>query len=446
MTVSDIHKTVASPLDLIKDVKDAKKVTDFKIPTVKEIYDAVPPHCRVRDPWTSFAYLVRDLTFIYTNHSLSCFLIPLFCGSSWLLSFIAWTIFAFTQGTLMTGVWVIGHECGHGAFSAIPILNDCVGFVTHILLLVPYFSWQYTHAKHHKFTNHLSKGETHVPPTRKQFSSGFTLAQAVSEQMFEAYEVVIHLVFGWPMYLIYNASGGSETWNEEKLIRAKGRVNHFFGRNSQLFPPQERFKVTASGIACLLIMLCLAILSVSYGFLPVMKLYIGPYLVTNGWLVLYTWLHHSHEDCPHYDDDTFTWLRGALSTIDRPFNPLINYLHHEIGSTHVLHHLDHTIPHYHAVEASEAIQKVLGPLYRYDERSIVEAVCGCSRKCHFVEDREGVRFYRSVYDKFNAKSIAAEKKLDDTSVGTTLEVDNKCDAKKIATENKPEESSDKPCT
>ena len=35
------------------------------------------------------------------------------------------------------------------------------------------------------------------------------------------------------------------------------------------------------------------------GFETVMKFYIAPYLVTNGWLVLYTWLHHTHPDVPH---------------------------------------------------------------------------------------------------------------------------------------------------
>ena len=28
---------------------------------------------------------------------------------------------------------------------------------------VPYFSWQRSHAVHHQHTNHIYKGETHVP-------------------------------------------------------------------------------------------------------------------------------------------------------------------------------------------------------------------------------------------------------------------------------------------
>lgn len=68
----------------------------------------------------------------------------------------------------MTGLWVIAHECGHGAFSDSELINDIVGLPLHSFLLVPYFGWKYTHAKHHKYTNHLIHGETHVPATLDQ--------------------------------------------------------------------------------------------------------------------------------------------------------------------------------------------------------------------------------------------------------------------------------------
>ena len=82
-------------------------------------------------------------------------------------------IYSIVMGTVMLGPWVLGHECGHGAFAphkpSVKIagksldMNDLVGFVLHSALLVPYWSWQYSHNKHHKYTNHISLGETHVP-------------------------------------------------------------------------------------------------------------------------------------------------------------------------------------------------------------------------------------------------------------------------------------------
>ena len=48
----------------------------------------------------------------------------------------------------MTGIWVLAHEAGHSAFSPQVWVNDAVGWFFHSLLLVPYFSWKYTHASY----------------------------------------------------------------------------------------------------------------------------------------------------------------------------------------------------------------------------------------------------------------------------------------------------------
>ena len=58
------------------------------------------------------------------------------------------------------------------AFSPSRTLNDVVGYVLHQALLVPYFAWQYSHAKHHRRTNNLVDGESHVPSTREENGVG----------------------------------------------------------------------------------------------------------------------------------------------------------------------------------------------------------------------------------------------------------------------------------
>merc|ERR1719379_1593479 len=74
-----------------------------------------------------------------------------------------WLAYGAVAGTVWTGMWVVAHECGHGAFSDNRFIQDLVGYVLHTALLVPYFSWQHSHAVHHANTNHITKGETHVP-------------------------------------------------------------------------------------------------------------------------------------------------------------------------------------------------------------------------------------------------------------------------------------------
>ena len=99
---------------------------------------------------------------------------------------------------------------------------------------------------------------------------------------------------------------------------------------------------------------------------------VGPYLVVNFWLVLYTWLQHTDVDVPHLDDPHWNPVRGAFLTVDRPYGPVLDFLHHRIGSTHVAHHLCHQIPHYHAKEATEAIKVC-------QERQTQANIRGCRR-------------------------------------------------------------------
>ncbi|MFZ8398872.1 fatty acid desaturase, partial [Staphylococcus aureus] len=56
-------------------------------------------------------------------------------------------MYGFVQGCFLTGIWVIAHECGHHAFSDYQWLDDIVGLILHSSLLVPYFSWKYSHRR-----------------------------------------------------------------------------------------------------------------------------------------------------------------------------------------------------------------------------------------------------------------------------------------------------------
>ncbi|CAK88720.1 unnamed protein product (macronuclear) [Paramecium tetraurelia] len=44
--------------------------------------------------------------------------------------------------------------------------------------------------------------------------------------------------------------------------------------------------------------------------------------------------------------ERWTWLKGALCTIDRNYPLWIDDLHFEIGTTHVVHHVFSELPHY----------------------------------------------------------------------------------------------------
>ena len=94
--------------------------------------------------------------------------------------------------------------------------------------------------------------------------------------------------------------------------------------------------------------------------------YVLPYLGVNCWLVGYTWLQHTDVDVPHFDSNEYTWAKGAFHTIDRPYGPVLDFLHHGIGSTHVTHHVNSAIPHYNAWKVTEHLKSTFPDIYLYD--------------------------------------------------------------------------------
>lgn len=123
-------------------------------------------------------------------------------------------------------------------------------------------------------------------------------------------------------------------------------------------------------------------------------------------IVAITYLQHTDPRLPHYDAKTWSFLRGAASTIDRDFGFIGRHLFHGIIETHVLHHHISTIPFYHADEATEAIKPVMGRHYQADTRDglwgFMRSLYTSNRMCQWVEPLEGVRgeasgvhFYRN---------------------------------------------------
>lgn len=118
----------------------------------------------LRDPIKSFRYIIQDFILIALSICVGLYLKQL----SILLQIILWPILIITQGAFMTGIWVIAHECGHQSFSPYLFLNDFVGCILHTMLLVPYWSWKYTHGAHHSNSNSMNRDTVFVPRTKKR--------------------------------------------------------------------------------------------------------------------------------------------------------------------------------------------------------------------------------------------------------------------------------------
>jgi omega-6 fatty acid desaturase (delta-12 desaturase) len=79
---------------------------------------------------------------------------------AWLLlsvSYLASLLVAVPAAGLLVRLFMIQHDCGHGAFFRHRLANDWVGRVIGVLTLTPYDYWRRTHAVHHATSGNLDR-------------------------------------------------------------------------------------------------------------------------------------------------------------------------------------------------------------------------------------------------------------------------------------------------
>ncbi|KAK0716638.1 delta-12 acyl-CoA desaturase [Apiosordaria backusii] len=379
---------------------------EFEVPdfTIKEIRDAIPKHCFERSNLRSFSYVARDIALLATTFYIWHNYVTPENIPSKAARVVLWGVYTFLQGLFGTGIWVLAHECGHGAFSASKTVCNVTGWFLHSALLVPYYSWQLSHSKHHKATGNMDRDMVFLPRTREQQATRLgKMAHELSELGEETpIATLIHLIgqqlIGWWKYLLTNVTGHN---NHEKHREGRGKgkkngfrggVNHFDPR-SPLYENRDAWAIVMSdiGIACaisILVYLCK-----QFGTSNMFVWYFLPYMWVNHWLVAITFLQHTDPSLPHYTDEEWDFVRGAAATIDREFGFIGRHLLHGIIETHVLHHYVSSIPFYNADEATEAIKPVMGKHYRADVKDgpvgFIKSMWKAARWCQWVEPTEG---------------------------------------------------------
>lgn len=319
-----------------------------KFPTRSELKAVIPEHCFERSASTGFAYIVRDTIILavtqqlFSYAGLSAQLPTTVWGYPvWLLG---WFTYAIVQGGFCGGLWVIGHECGHGAFSPHAWLNDLVGWVLHSAFLVPYFSWQFSHAKHHRRTNDLIEGETHIPELfdDKWCEIRYKAFQVLGYHGFAVADVLAHLLIFFPLYFVGLISLGRKDANGDPV--EPGTWMDHYRPTSRLFPSKMRVKVALSDLGIAIALFVAYQYTHVYGFFSVFMWYGLPTISMNHvFLVAITWMQHTHPSIPHFGESDWTWIKGAIvGTVDRP-DQVIDFFAHNIGSTHVCHHLFHEV-------------------------------------------------------------------------------------------------------
>jgi omega-6 fatty acid desaturase (delta-12 desaturase) len=262
----------------------------FELPTftMKQIHDSIPAHCFKPSTLRSMAYVVRDFFYMSVLAYVAVTYIPLLPNIY--LRGAAWALYTTLQGLVFTGVWILAHECGHGAFSRSKKLNWTMGLIMHSFLLVPFHSWRLSHSQHHKATGNLDRDTAFVPHTRTSWLKG-KFGEKARENMVQFAELaedspivtlwscILHQVLGWPGYLLMNLTG-------QDYDGAKGlRISHFyFGEDSVFYKKNELHLILLSDVGVAAMIGALVWAGQVFGSWYVMILWFVPWLWVNNWL------------------------------------------------------------------------------------------------------------------------------------------------------------------
>ncbi|KZT74047.1 hypothetical protein DAEQUDRAFT_682821 [Daedalea quercina L-15889] len=370
--------------------------------SLSDIRAAIPAHLHVRKTWKGLLYLARDLVLAAFAWQIALYIDPTFRSSyithnltphiAEVLRWGAWLVYWWFQGLIFTGIWVIGHECGHGAFSASKRVCDVVGYITHTLLWTPYFSWQISHHRHHSNHASMERDEVYVPKTRSDLGIPnenevefdyedyfgdtpiYTLLMLIRQQL-----------LAFPAYLFFNVSGQK---NYPKW------TNHFDPK-SVLFTRRQRDAVILSNIGIASMVWAVTEATRMWGASEVIKYYGIPWLLVTHWFIMITYLHHTDIELPHYRNGQWNFQRGAAATVDRNFLGWQGrFFLHDVAHFHVIHHFFPMMPFYNGAEATQHLKAFIGDHYRYSDKPAFRALWETYTNCQFVEDEGDILFYR----------------------------------------------------
>ncbi|KAI0826081.1 delta-12 fatty acid desaturase [Irpex lacteus] len=373
--------------------------------TLSQIHAAIPRHLFNKSTFVALQYVFRtiglSIAFYLITTCLDRSLNTHGFTSGAALSSIAvrcvlWPAYWFFQSLTFAGFWCLSHEAGHGSLSSYDWVNHVIGYTLHTFLLVPYYAWRVTHKMHHNAANSVEREENYVPRTRSDYSLP-PEKQALPLDYQEIFDDTPLFVFGrmllmqllgWQSYLLQNTLGSP--------MYPPG-TNHF-SPSSPLFKNEKRHRIVISNIGLAVMSCVLMAYGYHVGLRNFIKVYFIPYLLANHWIIMLTFLHHTDPTIPHYRAKEWTWLRGALATVDRPLlGPLGRFFLLNVSHDHIAHHLFSNIPFYNQPQVTAILRGLLGEDYNFDSTNSFRALYRSFTECCFIEDDGDIVFYKNKY-------------------------------------------------
>ncbi|KAJ8508242.1 hypothetical protein ONZ45_g9472 [Pleurotus djamor] len=237
--------------------RSAEEVADFQLMSwsLEDVRRAIPPHCFERDLRKGLSYLARDLVMasaagflVFQSERISNYFATSPTGPSQntaaAVYWLCWATYWWFQSLIFLGIFVIGHECGHGAFSKYQTVNDVIGYIVHSCLWIPYFSWKITHHGHHMGHGSMERDEVFVPSTRSELGIPFAatrsqLGEILGESpIYTLFMLIRQQCLGFPAYFLLNISG------QKRYPKWTNHLNPY----AAFFAPSQRTSIILSDL------------------------------------------------------------------------------------------------------------------------------------------------------------------------------------------------------
>lgn len=232
-------------------------------------------------------------------------------------------------GLFLLRLFLIQHDCGHGAFFPGRSANDWLGRALGVLTFTPFDCWRRSHALHHASTGNLDArgfGDVDTLTVRE-----FNARSPLRRMAYRLYRHPAVLLGVGPAYLF--------------LLRHRLPIG--------LMKAGWIYWVSAMATNAATALL-LALLALQFGFAIVALVLLPVLLIAASTGVWLFYIQHQFEDA-HWDDgSSWAFHQAALhgsSHLDLP--PVLRWFTANIGVHHV-HHLASRIPFYRLPEVLEA--------------------------------------------------------------------------------------------
>jgi len=338
---------VASYADNCSDLSDLK---------LSDIIRTIPKSCFEKNWRKAWLSVFITLTAVGAGYTAIAF-------APWYLLPFAW----FFTGTAMTGLFVVGHDCGHRSFAKRRWVNNWVGHIMMLPLIYPFHCWRILHDHHHVHTNNLDVDNAWTPWTIEAFRDASPFMQ--------------HL---------YRAMRGSLWWLAS--IAHWGSL-HF---NPRHFAPRDRKSVKVSiAVVTIFAAIFFPTLYATIGLWGIVKFWLLPWLGYHFWMSTFTLVHHTIPEIQFQPQQTWSAVSAQLAgTVHCTYPKWVEVLCHDIN-VHVPHHISVAIPSYNLRQAHQSLMLQWGhhiQVRRFSwslMRQIIE-------HCHLYDVDRGYRSFQSL--------------------------------------------------